>query len=704
MNERRLLESVVDAVAAGEAVDWPYVERAAAKTRDADLLRQLRVVSAIGAARSGIQPQPGPNWWSRTTEAGVAAVLFVAAVQFTLAMVGAPAALAHVTWPHILNALVFGAGGVLLLAGGGRDRRLRLLGGWFLTISSAFALAWMPSPEAGLAGALAAAVRPLLPDAFLALMIWRFVREFPTPTDRPTARRVADIFANTSFGVGVALFTVNALGRVGTSTMPVWFMTLFELLERERPAGVYWPLLFVVGAPAIPFLLWKARLSAYEDRRRVTLFVGALAVGLMPFLIAVIATPFVSELQGGPLQRRVGVLLYASLASIVPIAAYSVAVARVMDLRFFIRATLKYALARYAVWGMSLVPIVYVGYDVQANQQLTIAEYLERSRPVGPLALSAVGLIALTFREHMLRAIDRWFRGEPIDQPQSLARFERRCRMAGSLRGVTGALAAELRQALHTSSVSVLLVNDDGTVLVPVEGTTGPIRSDSMLLEILRSTRADVPLGSRALASIARLLSPADHKWLRDADPQVLSLLVGSTEMLLGLAAIGEARTGLPYSTAHLTLVTAACGRAALEIENRRLGVRAAAASGLGRPPGGRGSTGARSRPRTVRLALSCGARIPAIALVGSLPGWRRCRGSSRASSVSSAWSAPVEWGLFTWQSTWCWAVRWPSRLCLHFGRHRPRGCTVRRERWPGCFTPTWRSSTARSSGGGHRC
>lgn len=589
MSDRRLLESVADAVAAGEAVDWSHVERAAAKGRDADLLQQLRVVSAIGATRSGFPPQPSFNWWIRTTEAGVATVLCIAAVQFALGMLGAPAAVTNATWPHILSAFVFGVGGVLLLAGGGRDRRLRLLGGWFLTISSAFALAWMPPPEAGLAGALAAAVRPLLPDAFLALMIWRFVREFPTPTERPTARRVADIFVEISFGVGVALFTMNAIGRTSVSTMPLWFTTLFELLERERPAGVYWPLLFIVGAPAIPFLLWKARLAAYEDRRRVTLFVGALAVGLMPFLLVVIATPFVAELQGGPLQQHVGVLLYASLASIVPIAAYSVAVDRVMDLQFLIRATLKYALARSAVWGMSLAPIAYVGYDVQANQQLTIAEYLERSRPVGPVALSAVGLIALALREHMLRAIDRWFRGEPIDQPQSLARLERRCRRAGSLRGVTGALAAELSQALHASSVSVLLVNEDGTVLVPVEGTTGPIRSDSKLLEVLRSTRADVPLGLRALASIARLLSPADCRWLRDADPHVLSLLVGSTDMLLGVAAIGGARNGLPYSAAQLALVTAACGRTALEIENRRLGVRAAAESGLGRPSAGRG-------------------------------------------------------------------------------------------------------------------
>ena len=119
MSDRRLLESVADAVAAGEAVDWSNVERSVAKGRDADLLQQLRVVSAIGAHRHTLA-RPGPPWWRRITEAGVVAVLCVAAVQVALGLVGATAPLADVTWPHILNAVAFGAGGVLLLAGGGR--------------------------------------------------------------------------------------------------------------------------------------------------------------------------------------------------------------------------------------------------------------------------------------------------------------------------------------------------------------------------------------------------------------------------------------------------------------------------------------------------------------------------------------------------------------------------------------------------------
>lgn len=570
MSGRQHLDSVADAVAAGEAVDWHDVERGTTETRDADLIRQLKIVSAIGAGRRAATPH-GPTWWSRTVETIVAVVLAIAVAQLVLAMVGAPAAFARVGWPYVVNGFIFGVGGVVLLAGGGRDQRLPLLGALYLTISSAFAASLMPSPGAGLVGTLSATFRPLLPEAFLALMLWRFVRAFPVDAQRPRLRQVTGVFVAVSFGIGALLFTTNAVGWFSDSTNPTSWMAFFEPLHRDHPEGAYWPLLSAVAAPALTFLLWKTRLESRDDRRRAMLFVGALVVGLTPFVLAVVVTPFVPAFRDPLVQQHVGVVLYAALAAIVPVTAYSVGVNRVMDLQIFVRATLQYALTRYAVWAVSLVPLVYVGLDIHANQQLTIAEYFERSRPMGPLALSTVGLTVLVLRQNLLRAVDRWFLLEPSDQPQTLARIEQRYRAVDGLRGVSRALAEELSRALHATSVAVLLVNDDGTEMVPVEGTTGPIRSDSALIEVLRSTRGDVHFDLQVLRSMARFLLPVDRKWLEDVDARLLSPLVGSTGMLLGVVVIGEARTGLPYSAAHRALVTAAGSQAAMQIENRLL-------------------------------------------------------------------------------------------------------------------------------------
>ena len=222
--------------------------------------------------------------------------------------------------------------------------------------------------------------------------------------------------------------------------------------------------------------------------------------------------------------------------------------------------------------------------------------------------------MVLALRQHLLRAIDRWFLLEPPDQSQTLARLEQRYRTADNLRGVTGALAEELGRALHATSVAVLLVNDDGTELVPVEGTTARLPHDSVLLEVFRSTRSEIRLDVHALGSIARLLPPSDREWLDDAGAHLLSPLVGSTGMFLGVLAIGKARTGLPYSTAHYALATAASGQAAMQIENRRLRGCEAEES----RPGGD------ARARGLDWQDEPAAHCPACSLVWS-PETRRC-------------------------------------------------------------------------------
>ena len=150
--------------------------------------------------------------------------------------------------------------------------------------------------------------------------------------------------------------------------------------------------------------------------------------------------------------------------------------------------------------------------------------------------------------------------------------------------------------------------------MVPVEGTTAPIPRDSALLEILRTTRDDVRLDSQTLGSIARLLPAADREWLDNAGAHLLFPLVASTGVLLGVVAIGEARTGLPYTATHFALVTAAGGRAALQIENRRLRGREADESCPRRESGAQGLDW-QDEP-----AVYC----PACALVWS-PETRRC-------------------------------------------------------------------------------
>ena len=333
------------------------------------------------------------------------------------------------------------------------------------------------------------------------------------------------------------LFVTNAIGYFGGSVLPAWLTALFELLDRNHPERVYWPLLCATAVPAIPFLLWRTRLETYEARRRVILFVGALGVGLTPFLVAVVATPFVSLLRDPLVQQRVGVVLYGALVSVVPLATYCVIVKRVMDLQFVIRVTLQYALARYAVWAVSLGPLAYVALDIHANQQSTIAEYFQRFRPHGTAcAFRGLASSSLAFGNVCCGpSTSGFFKSRPITL-RSLPASQSGTARADGFRGLASALAEELNRTLRPASLAVLLVNDDGTELVPLEGTTAGVPGDSVLLEMLRSARSEIQLDSRSLESLARVLPSADRKWLEDADAHLLFPARGRVRSVPGSA------------------------------------------------------------------------------------------------------------------------------------------------------------------------
>jgi hypothetical protein len=562
-----LPETLAGAVADGAPIDWADV---ANKTADTELMQQLRVIAAIGAARQTAAVDAAPRW-TPVVYGVYGAVLILAAIKLALALLGVRAAVAApLGGLYLLNMLLFGVAGVVLIAGGARDRRLQLLGGLFVTIATAFVEPLTAPVDAGALGRALAAFRGLQTEAFLSAALWLFVWSFPTAPKRPRDRRLATAFIAAAFAIGVLLFGANALrGLAWPADLPLagWLAAL----DRNAPTLVYWPLLFLSAAPAIPFLLLKSRQETPANQRKVTWFVAALGVGLMPMVVAVIASPFVPALQDPGVRQRVGIALYAALASVVPTTAYAVAVDRVMNLHFVVRTTLKYALARHAMWALTLGPLSYLAFDLYQHRELTIVEYVTRVRPIGVLALSVIGIGALALRQQMLHAVDRWFQREPAELSQALARVEQGFRVAESLRDIARVLSEALGETLHAKTVAVLLANRDGSAFASLEGSVPALPADSALLELVRATRSEVQIDFGADGSVARLLPETDRDWLAQAGVQLLSPLIGSSGTLLGVVAIGEPGHGLGYARSHYALVTAVSGQAAMQIENRWL-------------------------------------------------------------------------------------------------------------------------------------
>ncbi|MBL8139041.1 MAG: protein kinase [Acidobacteria bacterium] len=564
-------DALAAALADGAAIDWRAAEGGARGAADANLIHQLRVIAAM-RGRHGAAPAARRPWRRQAVAAAYVFGVTLAAIKVIVALAGVPAALAHAPSPvgvFALNLVIFGVGGLLLVFGGTRDRRLQLLGGFYITIAASFVDPFFAGIT-GPAGMVVAALAVLRPESMFALGVWLFAWSFPAEPLTRRTRRWAGAFIAAAAVVAWGLFVLHLIGA-GTFGAPTGtrVRTLLTLFDRQAPRSMYWPVLCLLSAPAVAFLVVRYRIETAERRRRVAWFLGALAVGFTPLIVAVVATPFVPALQDEAVRRRVGLVVYVALGSTVPMTAYAVAVNRVMDLQFVIRTTLQYALARYAIWAAIFGPITYLVLDVVVNRGLTFVQYVNTRHPGGLIAFSGLGLLTLTFRSQLIGVVDRWFLREPLDPAEVLARLERRFRACDSLRGISGALTEELATALHAGRVTVLLLGEDATTLVALDASAPPVPRQSVLCDLLQATRGEVVIDARA--ALARLLPEADQDWLTATGAHVLLPLVGASGELLGVVAVGAATSDLPYTERHVALATAMCGQAAMQLENRWL-------------------------------------------------------------------------------------------------------------------------------------
>ena len=160
------------------------------------------------------------------------------------------------------------------------------------------------------------------------------------------------------------------------------------------PQLAYWPVLFATAATALPYLLWRAHRQDAATRQRIALFVLSVAVGIAPFLVAVIAAPIVpgTRLPSGARDCR-AVPRYGRAGPIVPMTAYSVLVRRVIDVRGLLQRTGRHTGARAVVWAASLLPLLLVAWQLYVHRDISLAKLASQPAFSPALAIGLVGLI-----------------------------------------------------------------------------------------------------------------------------------------------------------------------------------------------------------------------------------------------------------------------------------------------------------------------
>ena len=461
-------------------------------------------------------------------------------------------------WVNAALSIMLGVIGALLVIGHRQDARAAWLGGILLLTAAPLApMVNVVSAETALP------VAYLRPEAMLPLFLWRFVAEFPTPLKGTGATAVSTMtMVATVLGAGCAIANTALLWLPPSGALQ-WFQV----------QGGYWLVIFGLTLPAFPALVWRAHTAPEEAQARSRLFVRSLLIGVVPFVLEVVAEelwPAYKRFAATPPARTVvATILFGCLATVPLVTAYSVLFDRVVEVRVVIRAALQHALARYAILGLTTIPFAALAVFLYAHRTEPLVSLMTGPRPLLLAGAVVIGIFALRLRDRWLAEIDRRYFREPYDAQQVLTRFVGDLR-ADSLEDLADRIRLEIERALHADA-DVLFANDARSALRDPGGRLAPLSTTATLVELALNDPRPMDVDLDDAASPLRRLPEGEKRWLAHGHYRLVVGLRSGAGPIAGLLVLSAKRSGLVYSSVDRHLLTAVAVAAGLAIDNLRL-------------------------------------------------------------------------------------------------------------------------------------
>jgi Protein kinase domain/GAF domain len=339
-------------------------------------------------------------------------------------------------------------------------------------------------------------------------------------------------------------------------------------------SNVYWAITFGLTAAAFPVLLARSRLVSGLERVRATWFTLSLIVGLGPFLVEVltefVSPTFESWAQSARVRPILGSALFLLCLTIPATSMYAVVVKRVLAVRVVLRRALQCALTKYVFVCVSLAPLVTVVGRMYSHRERTVIDLASDPWLRFLLILAFGGVLALVFTERILQRIDAIFSAPRYDAKGILAVLSLRLGRAADPAALTQILCRELGGVFQPFKVTAAVVD-------AVRSETGSLPldhlpADSSLIDIMASLRTpNLEVSERLL----RCVSARDAAWLAKTGAQLLVPLKSWDGAVLGVIALSERRSELPYSDEDRDFLASVAGSAALALDKERLRRRA---------------------------------------------------------------------------------------------------------------------------------
>ncbi len=300
----------------------------------------------------------------------------------------------------------------------------------------------------------------------------------------------------------------------------------------------------------------RSRSAVVRQQSRIIVFGAALAFG--PILFT-----FLLPSAFGQLVRFQGQVAFPALVVFPLSVAYALVRYRMLDVDRIMGATLAYALAAAGAVGVfyALLALISIILPRRAipNDPLIVAIYL---------FLLVIGMNPL--RNMMTRAIDRIFYRTRADYRHALMHLSRELAVSPEMEHTLRMLEQELHATLAPERVLVYLYDDDDALYRA--HSTQDIQAPSLAAEhplprLLQNEAQSLwlPTAKPLPAALAE-----DEETLMQIGCRVFTPLRYEGRMI-GFLALGERRSGEPYTRDDLEFLDAVAGQSALALENVRL-------------------------------------------------------------------------------------------------------------------------------------
>jgi hypothetical protein len=581
------VDRLADAVSDGGTIDWTEATRRTARSEERRVVEGLRLIAELSASTSGTRATDVTSSGTgvdKLETLAVRLILLLAAARLALALGGS--FMDAVTQSEYRGgslgavAVSFAITGVWLIAGSQRDRRAAALGGFFLTVSSAFAHRFVLRLDGFVHGEVfAVLLRGPLPEAYFPVFLWRFAREFPrvvhlTRLDSLLhwGRRSAWLLCTGAF-LGNLAATVLSPGSPEAGPLLGW-------AARRSGTGMYWIFLFLTATAALTVVWARRQVALPDERSRVTRFLIALLLGFAPTILyvlaAVVAPPLWRWLNEPPALPVVGWITHAALLTMPLAAAAAVFGQGVLSVRLVTGRAIRAVLVRSVVAAGIAVPAIALLAILFVHREDSLGRLLARGQVRLLLTICAAATATAFARRRLLGLVDsQLLRSGHLEDGLRVAL--RAMQEAPSHTGALQAGAVNARNLVEASEASIF-EHDPGTrdfQLVWGRGRSLP--ADSLIAGLLAASPRALLLDPEAPGSAFLLLPEFERNWVLDAGASLIVSISDGDGKPRWLLCLGPSISKMPYSEPQSRALEALATSGALVLENRALRVPAGA-------------------------------------------------------------------------------------------------------------------------------